>query len=133
MAIGTAAVVLVDGDCGLCGRAARFLVRRLPADADAEVLALQSERGRAMLATVPGLEQRDALVFIRGDHVTQGGAAVADALLLLPRWALMGRLVHALPAGPREWGYDLVARHRGRLAPSRAVCALEAQATHAAR
>lgn len=117
-------IVLVDGGCAMCSRAMRFLERRLPRDADVELLALQSERGAACAARFRGLAQRDALVLIRGDRACQGGAAVAEALLLLPRWRLVGRALAAVPTRPREQVYDLVARNRHRLFRGPVACSL---------
>jgi predicted DCC family thiol-disulfide oxidoreductase YuxK len=114
-------IVIIDGECALCGHAAGLLARRLPRSPDVELVALQSARGQQLTA---GLAPRDALVVIRGDHVSQGGAAVADALLLLPRWRLLGHALAAVPSRPRERCYDLIARHRHRFARGRSACAV---------
>lgn len=116
------AVLLFDGDCGLCSRGVRFLYAR---DPRGRLLfcALQSERGRALLRG-HGLPEAalDTVVLLDGEgaHVRSTAALRALKLLRWPWPALAAFLV--VPRRLRDAVYDFVARRRHRV--SRAGCVL---------
>lgn len=118
------ALLLFDGDCGLCDRAVRFLAardrhRRLRfAPLQGEAAAPWRESAR----TSPG-GPFEWLVLVEDGQVRLGAAAVARALVLAGGSARsLGVLLAALPRPLADRAYRAVARRRGRLFPP--SCAL---------
>ena len=121
-----AALVLFDGDCGLCDRAVRFLAARDPrrrlrfAPLQGETAAPWRDRARARpggpfewLVLVEGPERGAAATV----HVA--AAAVARALVVTGgRWALAGRLIGLVPRPVADAAYGAVARRRHRVVAS---------------
>jgi predicted DCC family thiol-disulfide oxidoreductase YuxK len=106
------ATMVFDGDCGFCGRSARFAVDRVKVTCS--VFAYQ----RADLAALglTAAECAEALRFVAPDGTRfQGAAAVAQALRTAPApWRALGVAIDA--PGVRvvaERVYRFVARHRG--------------------
>ena len=110
------ALLLFDGECGLCNAVVRFLLRRDVAGR-LRFARLQGEVGQATLRRV-GLptEDFDSLVFLPdagGDVVRLRTDGVAAVLQCLPGgWARLGRWLLVVPAPVRDFGYKLVARTR---------------------
>jgi len=118
------ALLLFDGDCGLCDRAVRFLAardrhRRLRfAPLQGEAAAPWRESAR----TSPG-GPFEWLVLVEDGRVRLGANAVARALVLAGGSARsLGVLLAALPRPLADRAYRAVARRRGRLFPP--SCAL---------
>ena len=111
----TGPVVLIDGECVLCSRVARFVIRH-DSRAVVRFAALDSPAGRAELKSV-GIEAPPAGTFV----LLQGGiayyrssAAWRLALLLDSPWNALS-LVRFFPRPIRDAVYSLVARCRHRL------------------
>lgn len=114
-------LVLFDGDCALCSRSARILLRHGPS---VRLAPTQSELGRALLRHY-GLSPDDPstmLVVERGRAIGGSDGVLRLAAALPPPYRLMvaGRLV---PRPIRDAMYRWVARRRRRLR-GRAWCAL---------
>jgi predicted DCC family thiol-disulfide oxidoreductase YuxK len=111
-------LVLYDGDCGLCSRLVRFVVRHDPEGRFA-FASLQGEAGRAALARLgrhdPGLDT--ALVVAdrhTGPRLLDRSRAALFVLSHLPLpWRWLGA-ARVLPVTVLDRLYDLVARHRHR-------------------
>lgn len=116
------ALLLYDGACGFCTRSVLFVFRRDP-HGRIHFASLQSDAGRAALATHGIADDRSTLVLIddQGAHVRSTGALRAARLLRWPwSWAYAAHIV------PRRWrdaAYDWIARHRHRLGPAADACA----------
>jgi len=118
---GGAPVLLFDGECGLCQRIVRALLRR----DRREVLRFASLQGPAAQAYLrdQGLptEDFDSLVFVpnwsrptHGDYrLRTDGALAALRAVGGPPWAVA--LIAVWPAAWRDAGYRLVARWRYRI------------------
>jgi predicted DCC family thiol-disulfide oxidoreductase YuxK len=108
------AVVIYDADCGFCRCCLAVL---LAADRRRALrpLALGTREAERLLADLAPAEQVASwhLVDDRGERAS-AGAALAPALALLPAGAAPAALLHRFPR-LAEWGYRLVADHRGRL------------------
>ena len=121
-------VVLFDGLCPMCNGAVTFLLRRDPAGRF-RFAPLQSAYAGETLAR-HGLTAADlntvCLVLgegTPGERVLVRSDAVAGALRTLGGgWALLGRLLAAVPRPLRNLGYDLIARNRRRLSGAYDAC-----------
>lgn len=108
--------VLYDADCSFCMASVRWLQRR-DREGRLTFLALQDAEASTeprSPAIAAGHDLRSALHVIDGTgRVTEGGAAMAGVLRLLPHWRVLGRLGALPPARPLvEWAYRLIAGHR---------------------
>ena len=115
----TGPVLLYDGECGLCNRAVRLLLRldrgerlhfaRLQSDAGQTYLRAHGLPTKAFstLVFVPDWPAGDTAPFLRTDGVIAAFRAVGH-----PGWAGM---LAVFPRGLRDAGYKFVARTRYRI------------------
>jgi len=109
-------VLLYDGACSFCSRAAAFVLR-FDKGGRLRFAPLGGVYGNMVAAKHPELAGVDSMVWLEED--VQGGSRVlvkSDAALRVARY-LGGRYRLALlfgivPRRARDWMYDLVARHR---------------------
>jgi predicted DCC family thiol-disulfide oxidoreductase YuxK len=114
-------VLLYDGDCGFCNRSVQLVLRheRRPTLLFA---ALASPFGRRIVSRRPALHGVDSMVWVDRDAngepqrtLVRSAAALRLCRYLGGAWSLLAAL--AIVPGPlRDAVYDLVARHRHRLA-----------------
>ncbi|SCA63784.1 Uncharacterized protein YuxK [Chlamydiales bacterium SCGC AG-110-M15] len=113
-------VVFYDGECPLCNRAVRFLLKH---DSNACLLfaPLQGETAKKLLGDRPDLlDELDTMVVIENygegsqNLLIRGKAALRLAWFLGGTWAFFG-LFSFLPAFPFDWAYRLIAKNRYRL------------------
>ena len=105
------AVVLFDGDCGLCTGAVRFLVARDPRG-HLRFRALNDPQTRAWLAARGWPNPPDSLLLLEGDLVrVRSEAALRICRRLRAPWPLL-EIFRILPLGLRDFLYDAVARRR---------------------
>ncbi len=114
-------IVLYDGVCGLCNRTVQFILKRDKKDLF-RFAALQSEFASSLLqkhgVTTGSL---DTLYVVLNSG--QPGERILDrsnAAIVINRelgtfWRLLANLYAVLPLSLRDWGYDLIARHRYRI------------------
>ena len=129
-------LLLYDGECGLCARLTRFVIRRDRKDRF-RFAALQGEVGRAW-ATRFGRDP-DALdtFLLVVDHEGPAPRVLARAeagLFLLGQlgWPWRAaRVLRVLPRRVLDWGYDRVARNRYRVFGKHDQCALPSPAVRA--
>jgi len=114
-------MILFDGDCVLCSRAARF-VDLADGDGLFAFLTTQSEAGRALaerFGVDPDNPQTN-IVVLKGRAYFKSDAMLG-VLAYLPRWRAFGAL-RRVPKAFRDWCYDRIARNRYRLFGRRAAC-----------
>lgn len=115
-----APLLLYDGDCAFCAGSVRFLLDR-DRTGPARFAARGGDTGRAVLARHPDAAASDSLVWL------PDGAAGAEALVryravlgigryLGGVWAALAIAGRIVPTWLGDRAYDLVARHRHRLA-----------------
>jgi len=110
-------LLLYDGNCGFCASSVQWVLRR---DARGTLLfaPLQGETAKPILARHPELAGVDSVVWVEdangaGERVlVRSAAALRAARYLEGGWSVVARLAALIPRGIRDWGYDLVARHR---------------------
>jgi predicted DCC family thiol-disulfide oxidoreductase YuxK len=114
-------LIMFDGDCVLCSRAAHFVHER-DAERRFKFIAIQSDYGRALAARfgVDADNPETNIVIADGIAYFKGDAALA-VLARLPqgRWTRMAR---TLPRTVRNWLYDRIARNRYRIFGRRERC-----------
>ncbi|HRO03292.1 MAG TPA: DCC1-like thiol-disulfide oxidoreductase family protein [Terricaulis sp.] len=114
-------LILFDGDCVLCSRAAHFVHRRDPAQRF-KFVAIQSEYGRALAARfgVNADAPETNAAIIAGIAYFKADAAL-EVLACLPGggWARLAKLA---PRTVRNWIYDRIARNRYRWFGRRESC-----------
>jgi predicted DCC family thiol-disulfide oxidoreductase YuxK len=113
-------VLLYDGVCGFCNRLVQFVLRH----DDKKIFrfaALQSSFGSRVL-TQHGVDTsatNTAYVLVSGEEgqvLLQRSAAI---LFVMGRfggiWSALAQIVRLLPLRIRDWGYNVIARHRYRM------------------
>ena len=113
----TTHLLLYDGNCGFCASSVQWVLRR-DRQGTLRFAALQGETARPILARHPELAGVDSVVWVvdaggAGERVqVRSTAAIAVAWYLGGLWGLLGTIAVGIPRGLRDWGYDLVAKHR---------------------
>ncbi len=116
-------ILIFDGVCVLCSRAAR-LVRHFDRDRRIELVAAQSIRGQQLQAQYQvDVIADDTLIWIEAEQAYVRSEAVLAVAAALGWWpiATLGRL---LPLGLRNWVYRWVARNRYRWFGTQETCEL---------
>ncbi len=110
--------IFYDGDCGVCHASVRFVARRDPAGRAFRFAPLG---GEVFSRTVPAEVSRslpDTLVVqtADGEVLIRSRGVIHILRRLGPGWRFLGLLLGAVPRPIRDFGYDLFARGRRRLA-----------------
>lgn len=130
-----APVLLYDGTCGFCAASVQWVLAHDRAGT-LRFAPLQGETARPILARHPELATVDSVVWVEGSpealeareareivHV-RSAAAIAVGRYLGGGWSIAGRLATLVPRPVRDWGYDLIARHRHQLTRNGPECLL---------
>jgi len=118
------AILLYDGACGLCAASVRFVLRHERSH-HLRFAPLAGATGSALRARHPELAGLDSMIWYEPAHDrvrVRSDAALAVARYLGGPWAVAGGAGRLVPGAIRDLIYDLVARHRHRLAGP--VCVL---------
>jgi predicted DCC family thiol-disulfide oxidoreductase YuxK len=104
-------VIFFDGECGLCNRWVDFVLVRDRRQVF-RFAALQGETARRRLQLSEGQSLNSVVLLdTNGEH--RKSDAVARMLIRIGGvWSIPGWLLRMVPRPIRNWGYDLVARHR---------------------
>lgn len=123
------AILFYDGECGLCSRSVRFLLKRDRADA-LKFAPIQGETAKMYLS--PTLrEQLSTVIYHRPSPSAEGSSqsllrseAILSALIDTgSAWRWPARIARWLPPAWRDVAYNWVARNRHRFFP-KGSCAL---------
>ena len=125
-------VLLYDGTCGFCASSVQWVLQR-DRRGTLRFAALQGETARPILERHPEVAEVDSVIWVEahGAHETdeahvlvRSEAALAVARYLGGGWSVAARLAALIPHGLRDWGYDLIARHRHKLTRNGPECLL---------
>lgn len=118
-----APILLYDGDCGFCARSVRFVLAREGRDRSLRFATLQGPTGEAARRARPDLAAIDSVLWVEPDDrggiarvLVRSDAALRTLTYLGGGWRVLAALGRLAPRGLRDAVYDLVARHRLRLA-----------------
>lgn len=123
-------ILFFDGDCGLCSRSVRFLIKQ----DKRKRLYFAPLQGVAAQAILP-LEYREVIDTIIYQRVAPDGQVTrlirSDAALLAlidtgSLWKVLARITLWLPKRLRDWGYDRIAKNRSQSA----TCQMPSKAEH---
>ena len=108
-------IVLYDGWCNLCDSSVAFILRR-DRHARFRFAALQSTAGTALRSACgPAHRTEETMVLVVGGRCRTRSEAMLAILGLLPApWPLL-TVFAIVPRRARDWGYNLVARHRSKV------------------
>ena len=128
----TTHLLLYDGTCGFCASSVQWVLRR-DRRRTLRFAALQGETARPILARHPELASVDSVVWVEGSPEAlearesvrvRSDAAVAVGMYLGGGWSVAAQLAALIPIAVRDWGYDLIARHRHKLTRNGPECLL---------
>jgi predicted DCC family thiol-disulfide oxidoreductase YuxK len=114
-------IILYDGVCGLCNRLVQFVLKHDAQDRF-RFASLQSDfAARVLRRHGAPLEDLDTMYVVL-DHAlpderlaSRSNAAAVVLQELGGGWAALGVAIRVLPVRLRNWGYNLIARHRYRI------------------
>ena len=114
-------VILYDGVCGLCNRLVQFVLKHDSRDRF-RFAYLQGDFAARVLqghGADPGVLDT-MYVVLDYPQAEEHLASRSDAAIIALRelggiWGALGQLLRLLPKSLRNWGYNLVARHRYRV------------------
>jgi predicted DCC family thiol-disulfide oxidoreductase YuxK len=135
----TQPIILYDGVCGLCNRFVQFVLKRDSA-ARFRFAALQGEIAAGILSrhnqNRTTLDTLYLLAPTTGSADGESLLARSDAVIFILRtlggiWPLAALFLRLTPRPIRDWGYNLVARHRYRIFGRFETCPLPSGETRA--
>jgi predicted DCC family thiol-disulfide oxidoreductase YuxK len=113
-------IVLYDGICALCNRFVQFVLKRDSQDRF-RFASLQSNFASQLLRLHNTAPQDIDTMYLVLDHglpserlLSRSAAAVTVLQELGGGWKPLAGMLQAMPAGMRDWAYNLVARNRYR-------------------
>lgn len=117
-------VILFDGVCKLCNAWSAFIIRH-DNDRVFKLCSVQSAQGQAVLAHFGyPTDHFDTMLYVEGGHCYQKSDAFLRIVNQIGRpWSLL-KAFKLIPAGPRDWCYDRIARNRYRWFGRYDVCVL---------
>lgn len=122
-------LILFDGDCVLCSRAAHFVHHNDSAERF-KFVAIQSPFGRNLAARfgIDPSQPQTNLALVEGRAYFKSDAALS-VLRMLPGWRWTS-VAFAFPKSARDWIYDRIARNRYHLFGWRERCWVGEPAFH---
>ncbi len=118
-------ILLYDGDCGFCARSVRFILNRDHRRKTIRFAPLQGDTARRIRQRHPELNNIDSVVFVQPNtdadtetiH-TRSAATIATLRYIGGPWSALATLISIIPRPLRDAAYDVIARHRARIAGS---------------
>ena len=124
------ALLLYDGTCGFCAASVQWVLAH-DRVGTLRFAPLQGETARPILARHPELVGVDSVVWVEESPEAlktlelvrmRSAAAIAVGRYLGGGWGFIARLATLVPRPLRDWGYDLIARHRHKLTRNGPEC-----------
>ena len=106
-------ILFYDGVCALCNGAVTFVLKR-DATRAVRFAALQGETAKAYLASHPGLDGVDSMIWAEagGAPKVRSDAAIAIGRHVGGAWGVLAAIASIVPRFLRDAVYDFVARIR---------------------
>ena len=110
-------LLLLDGDCGLCHRLARFINKRTNGNKELLFKTIESQEGKAIISTFPKNQQNaDTVYLVRKQKSYIRSAAGIRALLYMKwYWRIWFPICWLVPLPLRDLIYLIIAKNRHRV------------------
>jgi len=117
-------VLLLDGDCGLCHRLARFMDPKLAPGVDIAYRTIESEDAQNLIATFPKWQQQSDTVYLfrDGRSYVRSAAVIRCLLYMIWYWRMWFPILWIIPLPIRNMVYRFVAICRHRIFKKPEVC-----------
>ena len=117
-------VLLLDGDCGLCHRLARFMDPKLAPGIDIAYRPIESEEAQNLIATFPKWQQQSDTVYLfrDGRSYVRSAAVIRCLLYMIWCWRMWFLILWIIPLPIRDMVYRFVAEYRHRIFKKPEVC-----------
>ena len=117
-------VLLLDGECGLCNRLARFIDPKLAPGVDIEYRPIESEDAQNLIATFPEWQQQSDTVYLfrDGRSYVRSAAVIRCLLYMIWYWRMWFPILWIIPLPIRDMVYRFVAEYRHRIFKKPEVC-----------
>ena len=117
-------VLLLDGDCGLCHRLARFIDPKLAPGVDIAYRPIDSEDAQNLIATFPKWQQQSDTVYLfrDGRSYVRSAAVIRCLLYMIWYWRMWFPILWIIPLPIRNMVYRFVAICRHRIFKKPEVC-----------
>ena len=118
------ATLILDGDCGLCNRAAMFLRPRLSVDKKIIFLTNESEEGKDIIKKLSSKKQdSDTVYFIRnGKSHIRSAAAIRCLLFMKWHYRVLYPFCWIIPSPIRDLSYSIISKNRHRIFTEPETC-----------
>ena len=118
------ATLILDGDCGLCNRAAMFLRPRLSVDKKIIFLTNESEEGKDIIKKLSSKKQdSDTVYFIRnGKSHIKSAAAIRCLLFMKWHYKILYPFCWIIPSPIRDLAYSIISKNRHRIFTEPETC-----------
>ena len=121
-------LLLYDGTCGFCANTVQFVLRHDTRAKTLRFASLQGPIGAAIRDEHPELAAADSVVWLEtaddAKPLVRSAAGLRVLSYLGGGWKAVAAIARVLPRGVRDWGYDLIARHRHRLTAEGQACVI---------
>ena len=117
-------VLLLDGDCGLCHRLARFMDPKLAPGVDIAYRLIKTNEAQNLIATFPEWQQWADTVYLfrNGCSYIRSAAVIRCLLYMRWEWRMWFPVFWIIPLPIRGMIYRFVARYRHRVFKQPEVC-----------
>jgi predicted DCC family thiol-disulfide oxidoreductase YuxK len=121
--VGAAPVLLYDGRCAMCSGVVRDILRH-DRRGSLRFASIASPFAERVVARHPELRGIDSIVWVdlATERVFTRSAAIARVASYLGGCWRLASVLLIVPQAIRDWGYDLIARHRHLLAGNAVRC-----------
>ena len=117
-------VLLLDGDCGICHRLARFMDPKLAPGIDIAYRPIESEEAQNLIATFPKWQQQSDTVYLfrDGRSYVRSAAVIRCLLYMIWYWRMWFLVLWIIPLPIRNMVHRFVAKYRHRIFKKPEIC-----------
>ena len=118
------ATLILDGDCGLCNRAAMFLKPRLSKNKKIIFLTNESKEGEEIIKKLSSKKREaDTVYFIRnGKSHIRSAAAIRCLLFMKWHYRVLYPFCWIIPSPIRDLSYSIISKNRHRIFTKPEIC-----------